>query len=300
MEDRFPSMGGFAHVIVNGDAELIGIARARLAELEARWTRFTDDSELAKLNAAHGGPVIVSPETAAVIALAIDAWWRTGGRFDPTMLEELLAAGYDRTFSEVRSSRVVAPMRSLPFRDTSCADVWVDLDASMVAVPAGIALDLGGIGKGRAADVVALELLDAGARGAAIAVGGDLRVAGVPEDAEAWTVGIDLPLGGALTDVVLREGGVATSTRARRQWQTTEGVAHHLLDPATRRPADNGVVQVTVVAGDAAWAEVYAKAAFLAGLDEGPALLESAGMAGLFVDEDGELYRTTTFERFER
>lgn len=300
MEARFPSMGGAAHVIVNGDEHLVDLARARLADLEARWTRFRDDSELSALNAAHGAAVIVSPETAEVVALAIDAWRRTGGLFDPTLLDDLVAAGYDRPFASLQRTHRVAPVPVLSRREASCADVWVDLTASLVAVPDHIGLDLGGIGKGRAADLVANELLDAGARGAAVAVGGDLRVAGEPDDAPAWTVGIDLPLGGALTDVVLIDGGVATSTRARRQWQTTHGVAHHLIDPTTRRPADNGVVQVTVVAGDAAWAEVYAKAAFLAGLPEGVTLLESAGMAGLFVDEDGELYRTPSFERFER
>lgn len=73
---------------------------------------------------------------------------------------------------------------------------------------------------------------------------------------------------------------------------------HHLLDPATGAPADSGVATVTVLAGDAWWAEALAKAAFVAGPTEGCALLERAGVEGLLVADDGRVVETSGLAAF--
>ncbi len=80
---------------------------------------------------------------------------------------------------------------------------------------------------------------------------------------------------------------MATSTKLRRSWTRGERTLHHLIDPRTGLPAETGVASVTVVAGEAWRAEVLAKAAFVAGLDDGRALVEEAGATGLLVTDDG-------------
>ena len=75
--------------------------------------------------------------------------------------------------------------------------------------------------------------------------------------------------------------------------------SHHLIDPATGAPALSGVAAVTVVAATATEAEVLAKAALVAGLDEGIDLLDAAGAAALVVDDDGDRYRVRDFAGYE-
>jgi thiamine biosynthesis lipoprotein len=94
------------------------------------------------------------------------------------------------------------------------------------------------------------------------------------------------------------EGAITTSSRLRRRWSTTDGESHHLLDPATRLPARSGLAAVTVIAASAAWGEVHAKAALIAGPRDGVALLVDAGLCGLLVTDDEIVLRAGPFDQF--
>jgi FAD:protein FMN transferase len=288
-ELTFPVMGSEAHlVVVQGEPAILDDARDRLHELHRRWTRFEPDSEVSRINANAGRPVAVSAETVVLVGMAIEAWRRTHGRFDPSVLPALISVGYDRDFAAIAVTTVAAVPKPVP-QPTGCADVLVDAGAGTVCIPAGSALDFGGIAKGLAADMVIADLLDAGAHGACVNIGGDLRVHGVAPRRGGWVVGVDDPRGrGLLGCVRMHSAAVATSSRAKRAWGPA---AHHLIDPRTGRPASTGVESVTVVCTgeeSGAWfAEALAKAAFLAGPDEGSAVLANHGATGLFVRDDG-------------
>lgn len=287
-------MGGRGEIrVVGGDDPtwLLDVATSRLADLEERWTRFAPTSDIRRVTASAGRWVDVAPETVEILDLAGDAWRLTGGRFDPTVAAAVAAAGYDRTFAEVVHApppALVPPTPPIP----GIGGVEIDRAASRVRVAAGVALDLGGIGKGRAADLVADELCRFGAAGACVNLGGDVALRGTGPDGGAWTVAIADPWApddprADLGSFRLLRGGVATSTTLLRRWTDVGGRAvHHLIDPATGRPSASPLVAVTVVAADAAWAEVLAKAALLAGPGEGSALLVSSGVAGLLVAGD--------------
>jgi thiamine biosynthesis lipoprotein len=289
----FRAMGTDVEILVlDGPADLGERAAAAIERLEAKWSRFRPTSELCRLNAAGGAPVVVSRETLDVIERAVDAWRTTGGRYDPTVLAALEAAGYDRDFDAVRAQGDLAPAAPLdaPAPAPGCGAITVDRLVGAVRLPAGAALDLGGIGKGYTADLVAVELHDAGARGVLVNLGGDLRAVGDAPAPGAWVVAIDDPLGtGATGLVTLGQGAIATSTRLRRAWTRGGTARHHLIDPRTGEPATSGLASVTVIAGDAWRAEVLAKAAFVAGLDEGRRIVEASGATGLLVSDDGEV-----------
>jgi thiamine biosynthesis lipoprotein len=270
-----------------GDAFLLDEAEALVEQLEARWSRFRAGSELSVLNAHAGAPVFVSTETATLVALALDASRATGGRFDPTVHDALVATGYDRTFEDLDDVVDAAPgATAVP----GVAGIEVDLRSGLVVVPPGCRLDLGGIGKGRAADLVLDRLVTMGATGACVDLGGDVRVGGsTASGADDWVVAVDDPFapGSDLVTLRLAAGAVATSSRTRRRWATAAGDAHHLIDPSTGRPAAAGLTAVTVVGAEAAWAEAHAKAALIAGPSDGLALVERAGLSGVLVTDAG-------------
>ena len=160
-------------------------------------------------------------------------------------------------------------------------------------------LDLGGIGKGYGADRMVAALVDAGATGVCVDLGGDLRVAGSGPYAGAWTVEFRVPeLADRFGRLRLASGAVATSTTSRRRWTRAGVDVHHLLDPATGRASRSGVATVTVLAADGWWAEVLAKAALVAGVAAGRALLEGAGVDGALVTDDGAVHTTSGFARW--
>lgn len=282
-------MGSEAHLIVVGDPGLAVRARRRIEQLEATWSRFRPDSELCWLNDAAGtGPVAVSADLAELVSRALEGAAVTGGRFDPTQLGAVRRAGYVRS---LELGPVVAPddePLALDPRPLS-ERVRVDAGTGTVELAAGTALDPGGIGKGLAADLVVGELLAAGADGALVNLGGDLRVAGEPPDGETWAVDVEDPrTAGVGWRIVLTDGGVATSSRCRRRWTAPDGTErHHLIDPRTARPAVTPALTATVVAAEAWQAEVLAKAALLDGPrdDAGLAAVERTGAAALVLSE---------------
>lgn len=294
-------------VIGDGRAEpLLDRAVGLVADLERRWSRFLDDSELSELNAHAGAPVRVSPETFAVVVLAIDSWRATDGRFDPTLLDALVATGYDRDFDAVRDDVALRPGIVHGTRAAGSAAVHplehlaLDARTSTIHAPAGLHLDLGGIGKGRAADLVAAQLTEDGATGACVDLGGDIRVEGTTVEGTGWSVVIDDPFrpGDDLVTLGVASGAVATSSTLRRRWSTVDGDAHHLLDPRTGMPTRSGLAVVTVLAADAAWGEVHAKAALVAGPVDGRGLVERAGLSALFVDGSGRTESVGRFDEF--
>lgn len=282
-------MGTDVHVIVlGGTRALVESISDRVEQLEARWSRFRPTSELCRLNDAAGRPVVVSAETFAVIDKAVKAWRATGERYDPTILTALVAAGYDRDFDAM--ARELDAAETPPAAAPGCGGIELDRIVRSVRLPAGVALDLGGIGKGYAADLIVGELLGAGAAGALVNMGGDLRAEGSAPGPHGWVVEIDDPLEtGATGCVAIASGAVATSTSLRRAWKQGGASMHHLLDPSTGEPARTGIAAVTVIAGQAWQAETLAKAAFVAGPRHGERLIAEAELTGLIVYDDGRV-----------
>lgn len=279
-------------VVVGGTERMLDGAVARVEDLEARWSRFRPDSELRRLHAHPGRPVVVSEETFSLIERSIDAWHSTGGAFDPTVHDAVRAAGYTDDFDHLVRTQPAGPAgRPAP----GLGAVALDRVVRTVALPEDVHLDLGGIGKGRAADLLTQELRAAGARGVCVSLGGDLRVDGEPPEGPAWVVAIeDVPT----THIALRSGGVATSSTRRRRWSQGGEPRHHLIDPRTGAPIEDAPAAVTVVAGDAATAEVLTKALMVLGPDAAGPLVTGLGATGIVVAPDGTVRPLDGFGAF--
>jgi thiamine biosynthesis lipoprotein len=285
-------------LVVDEPVGLCERLRARVLDLEARWSRFLPDSEISQLNRAGGAPVPVSSETIGLVERAILGWESTYGLFDPTVLGDLERAGYDRSFEQLGEARVPR-VRSWLVR--GCDGIEVDREAMTVRLPAGVGFDPGGIGKGYAADLVAEQAMEAGAAGVLVDLGGDLRVCGEPPEHDGcWRIGVDHPRSTAdLGPVLLVDGAVATSMRTVRRWTTADGSrAHHLIDPLLGQPTDSDVASTTAVAAECWQAEVLSKAAFVGGPVQGLGLVDQLGGAALLVSSNGEVTAGPTWGDF--
>lgn len=290
-------MGTAAKLLIIGATPRIADqARRRVEDLERLWSRFLPHSELSRLNDSPGVPVVVSPETFRLVSDAIDAWEQSGGVFDPTVEPTMTAAGYDRSFERLANGHRLAAADHLPAPGP--AEIELHPYGNAIELPPGVRLDLGGIAKGAAADLVAQELLDAGAAGCCVNIGGDIRVMGESPRAEGWQITLDCPGGHWKPVIGLRQGAVCTSTTTKRRWDTDTGVEHHLRDPVTGAPLDSGLVSVTVISARATQAEVITKLILAAG--PGAAALVGAGhgVTGLTVAEDGTTTALAGFEPF--
>jgi thiamine biosynthesis lipoprotein len=268
----FKAMGTTIELVVDAeDAERpLAAAQAEFERLEQVLSRFRPDSELSTLN--RGGSLEASHDLAEVVALALVARQWTKGLFDPTVHDAVAAAGYDRTFEEVPANGDSAVC------DARCGG-RVSVCGRRIELEPGFRLDLGGIGKGYAAERAAELLALAGP--CLVSAGGDVAVRGLPREG-AWAVAVDETLTLGLT-----HGAIATSGRDQRRWRRGGRELHHLINPRTCRPAETDILRVTVAAGDAVDAEVLAKTLFLLGSRKA----RSAGLPAVLVLEDGRTLR---------
>jgi len=196
---------------------------------------------------------------------------------DRAVGEALIALGYDRDFDDLVAggAAVSRPVASIPGWRT----VQVDADESTIRTAPGVLIDLGATAKALAADRAAAAARDQAGCGALVSFGGDLAIAGAAP-AAGWRVrvtddhraGVDAPG----QSIVLRSGGLATSSVAVRRWRTAGGgSAHHLVDPATAQPVDGVWRTVSVSAASCLDANIASTASIIRGL---PAVEWLSGM----------------------
>jgi len=273
----------------DGDgAAILQQVPAWVEAIEHRLSRFRPTSELSRLNERSGEWVTVSPVLLANILAAKHAARLTNGLVNPLVLPALIAAGYDRTFDEIREPHPSTPSpcsgegeKKSPgytVDEVSVPDwqtIEIHLDRSVMRLPSGAAIDLGGIAKGWTAATIADRLAAYGP--CLMDAGGDLAARGCPGDAPGWKIEVAEPwtndddppmLAVMLTDAAIVTSGVdyrrwKLSTEAGEQWQ------HHLIDPRNGKPSTTDVVTATVIHPDAPTAEAYAKALILLGSRDG-------------------------------
>jgi FAD:protein FMN transferase len=273
--ESFDCFGSVCSVLVTGGpagaraaCEAALLARRALERWHAEFSRFLEGSELSRLNADPRETVPVSALMARLARAVLDARSLTRGLVDGTLLEQIEAAGYVRDLREPLPLAIalkLAPTRkpAAPVPVALWRGIEVDLRQRTVTRAPGVKLDSGGLAKGLFADVLA-QTLSCHER-FAVDCAGDLAVGGAA--AERRAIKVASPFDGrTLHTFQLASTGVATSGIGRRSWLDRDGrPAHHLLDPATGEPAFTGIVQATALAPSALRAEIYAKAAVLAG-----------------------------------
>ena len=277
-----------------GQADRIGFgfeqAQKYIQTSEARFTRFSEDSELSALNGSSGKRFKASTDLFAVVALTRRFFHLTRGLFDPSILPDLKRAGYNRSM-EVLRELGPSPLLETLLENEHPSLSEMDLDESdhTILLPSGMSLDLGGIAKGWIAEQAA-GILSGYTSACAVDAGGDMFLVGFPEGMQQWPVALEDPFepGNNLTTLQVDPGAIATSTITKRVWQQAGKNRHHIIDPRTGEPAVSDWISVTVIAPHAYEAEVFAKALLIAGPQEAEEIIHGSGIPFTYLAVDQE------------
>jgi len=299
----FDAMGSHVRLLIGepGPAmetaeEAAAGARRFVAEFDAALSRFKPGSELCALNADRRERVPASALMRAAVKAGLTAAERSGGLVDPTLADEIEAAGYLESRSGMEGVPLADALAAAPPRRPAAPataarwrEIEVDDDGGTISRPPGVRFDTGGAGKGLAADLIAARL--SGYSRFVVDCGGDIRIGGADAANHPYSISVEHPLSGRRPYVLrLRGGAVATSGLNVRIWRDDDGrYMHHLLDPASGEPAWTGLIGVTALGATAVEAETLAKAALLSGPARGRELLAATG--GLLVHDSGRVER---------
>ena len=262
-------------------------AIADIARIEAKYSRYRDDSVTMRINRAAGSaPIAIDVETHALLAYADRCFRLSEGRFDITSGVLRRAWDFGARPPRVPSEETIAAARSLIG--------WprVEWDADTIRLPqSGMEIDLGGIGKEYAADRAATICIERGVANALINLGGDVRAIGGQPDGSPWRIGIRDPRAPdrAIAGLDVVDGAVATSGDYERYFEVDGRRYCHILDPQTGMPVAHWrsvsvVAPLCVVAGSCATIAMLLEERALAFLD-------SQQIDYLAVDRDGNSYR---------
>lgn len=258
-------------------------AIAEVRRIEAKFSRYRDDSITTAINRAAGQDAVeVDDETAHLLNFGAALYAQSDGRFDLT--SGVLRRAWDFKAGRVPAQRDLDAL--LPLIGWSQVQ-W--RDHSIRLPRAGMEIDFGGIGKEYAADRAAAALVEHGGSRGFVNLGGDVRVIGPAPDGTPWRIAVQHPRGQAgeiLAHLDVASGALATSGDYERYFIVDGRRYCHLLDPRSGWPV-TAWQSVSVVAPLAVAAGACATIAMLHDVDAALAFLRVQGVRYLAVDAAG-------------
>ena len=264
-------------------------ALAEIKRLENLLSTWISDSELSQINAAAGRqPVKVSPESMEVIERSLEMADLTEGAFNIVIGPAVNAwdVSKEGRIPSLEELNAVRPLIDL-------SQLKLDHKARTVFLARrGMQIDIGGIGKGYAADRAAVAMKASGASAGVVAISGDIETFGRMPDNQRFVFGIQHPrkeYGALLARIELENEAVSTAGDYQRFFEVDGVRYHHILDPTTLHPSRSSQ-SVTVVAKEGVVADGLDTGIFVMGPEKGMALIERLfGVEGVIVDSAGKV-----------
>ena len=274
----------------------------RLAELEMIFSANREDSELAKINRNAGlEPVEISQELFTVLERSLYFAEATEGLFDPTVgpLVKLWGIGTENERIPAKNE-IEAALSLINYREVELIRANNEALSSKYGTAflkrTGMALDLGAIAKGYAADALVSILKEAGIEKALIDLGGNLYVWGKKGDGEYWNIAVQDPLSarGSYAGILNLEGSVSVVSSGvyERFFVGDNGKKyHHILDLSGNGgepgyPVESSILSTTVIAASSMDADVLSTSCFILGYDKGLALAQKSSAEIIYIEEN--------------
>lgn len=260
--DTFMTLSVYAQSPAAGEA-LLEEAAGEIRRLEGLLSVTDPGSEIYQVN--HGGAVSLSEPVRELLEKALELCRETGGALDVTVYPAVRAWGF--TTGEYRVPEE-AELSALVER----VDYGrVSLDGDRLALPEGVELDLGSVGKGWTGDRLTALFREAGVSSAIMELGGNVQALGTKPDGAPWRVAVQAPGGGYAGVLEIADKAVVTSGGYQRYFEQDGETYIHIIDPATGRPARTGLASVTIVADSGLQGDGLSTALFVMGREKAEA-----------------------------
>ncbi len=269
----------------------VDAAAEEIRNLERIFDRDDESSDIYRINTAQ--TCNVSSDCAYLLNRAAEISGLTDGSFDMTMAPIADLWGFHGQNYRVPSDEEIqSAMGQIGWEKVS-------QNGDTVTKPAETKLDAGGIAKGYASERAAEIFRDHGISSGMISLGGNVRAVGKRPDGKPWTVAVQDPrdISSYFCTVEVSNEAVVTSGGYQRYFEENGKRYHHILDPKTGRPADSGLISVTVVSSDGTLADGLSTGLFVMGKEKAAECWRSSrGFEMILVDEDGGIYITEGLE----
>jgi len=296
MESQVFNMGTVIinHVTGENSQQALREAQAEISRLNNLLSRFVKESDISRINQRAGESAVqVSEETFQLLSESLDYSKLSQGLWDITICPLV-------TLWEEAKKQLVVPSRQAIEKDKQLVDyhsVSLDEDSKTVFLPkTKQAIDLGGIGKGYAADQIIRLFKKHKMASGFTNFGGNVSAIGTKPDGTPWNIGIQHPRNPQelIGLIPVTDKSVVTSGDYQRFYQTADGNHyHHIIDPKTGYPSDSGLISTTIIAESSTTADALSTITFLAGLEQSKAILKDyEGVEAVLIDQHLRVYLT--------
>ena len=273
---------------VYGDAALLDEAETLIGSLEEQVSVTDEHSDIYAID--HTGSGSLSGNAAELMEQALELCRRTGGALDISVYPIVQAWGFTTGSYQVPDEETIQSL--LPLVDYT--QIQYDAATGVVALPEGMEIDLGSVAKGYAGQLAAQMLREHGVQSALLNLGGNVQTVGTKPDGSPWQIGIKDPQGeDAMMVLSVEDQAVVTSGGYERYFEQDGQTYWHIMDPFTGRPADSGLLSVTIVGDEGVVCDGLSTALFVMGLEKAADLWAQSGdFEAVFVTASGEVYIT--------
>lgn len=281
------SMDTIMDLTAYGDHAKEGLSAAvkTINQLDKQFDPEYEKSEVYNLN--QGNTVTVSDPVLNMLDTASLVYDRSHGALNIALYPLIKAWGFiDSNYHKPEASEVESLL--------ACADfAGIQVTGHDVTLPEGVEISFGALAKGCAAESVMDAFRQAGVESACISLGGNVQTLGTKPDGSLWSVAVTNPkdTGSAVGVLEVAEAAVVTSGDYQRYFDAEDGTRyHHILDPSTGYPTDNGLRSVTIVCDNGTMADALSTTMFVLG-EEGAIAYqqEFGGFEMILITKDGRV-----------
>lgn len=278
------------------DESLIDNCKEICTKYDDMFSNTKNDSEISKINNANGQAVEVSDDTISLLKTAIHYGDISNGKFDITISPVSSLWDFQSEDPEIPDDTdIQSALAHVNYKNIQINGNQVSLTDSEAAI------DLGGIAKGYIADQLKDYLKSQGVEHAMINLGGNVLAIGKKPDGSDYNIGIQKPFdttGDPITSVKIADQSVVTSGDYQRYFKKNGKIYHHILNPSTGYPYDNGLSSVTIITDSSVNADALSTTCFALGLDDGMKLVNSTDhVEAVFITSDDKLHYSDHFPK---
>ncbi len=272
VEKQIFSMDTVMTLTAYGDSAEKGLGKAVsvINAMDAALDPENENSSIYAVNHAKGEGVVVTGQVADMLSTAQTVYQRTGGALDPAIYPLVKAWGFiDSKFTVPSQDAIDTLLTQIDFSGVK-VNSFPDSSDYLVTVPEGTQLTLGAVAKGCASDYAIAALRQAGVTSACISLGGNVQTLGKKPDGKLWNIAVQDPndTGSYVGMLSIGETAVVTSGGYQRYFEQDGARYHHILNPHTGYPADNGLISVTIICESGVMADALSTSLYVLGEDK--------------------------------